>query len=106
MAFNKTPTTWIASWSENGTYITVPVASFAELTSAEADETTGDIRKIAWALLEHMYGTYNDTATADRPSMWTCTKSSSVNATTGVVTNIFTNTLYTQILTQEVEDED
>lgn len=105
MAFDKTPTTWLASWGESVGTISVPIATFPELTAAECDAVTGDIRKIAWAFFEKMYQEYNDTATADRPSQWTCTKSSSVNATTGVVTNIFTNTIYTEILTQEVDDE-
>jgi len=106
MAFDKTPTTWLASWAENGTLISVPIATFPELTAAEADGSTGDIRKVAWAFLEKMFNEYNDTDSGDLPEQWTCTKSTSINATTGVVTNIFTNTFSTEILTQEVQDED
>jgi hypothetical protein len=105
MAFDATPTTWLANWSEDGTDITVPLATFTELSAAEADASTGDIRDIVWALLQHLYDGWNDTASADRPTMWRSSKSVSVNTTTGVVTNIFTNTLYTSILTQEVVDE-
>lgn len=105
MAFDKTPEAWIDNWSENGTQISVPIASFAELTAAEADSTNGDIRKIVWALMEHMYTEYNNTPTADRPTRWTCTKTATVNATTGVVTNVFVNTISTEVLTQEVVDE-
>lgn len=105
MAFDDTPTTWIAGWSEDGTDITVPIATFAELTAAEADAATGDIRKIWYALLQHMFDAYNDTASGDRPGKWTSTRSVSVNGTTGVVTTTFTNTIYTEILTQEVVAE-
>lgn len=105
MAFDDTPTTWIAGIAENGTILSFPLTSFPELTAAEANGTTGDIRKIVWALMEKMYQEYNDAATADRPTNWTVTKSATVNATTGVVTNIFTNTIYTEVLTQEVVDE-
>ena len=105
MAFTATPTAWIANWSEDGTDITVPLATFTELTAAEADASTGDIRDIVWALMEHLYDAWNDTASADRPTKWTASKSVSVNTQTGVVTNIFTNTLYTSILTQDVVDE-
>ena len=105
MAFDPTPTTWIADWSEDGTDITVPIASFSELTAAEADAVTGDIRKIVWAIMEHLYNAYNNTASANRPTKWTMSKSSSINASTGVVTNIFTATISTEIGTQEVADE-
>jgi len=89
MAFDKTPTTWIGSWSEDGTNITVPIASFPELTAAEADGSTGDIRKIAFAMFEKLFQTYNALETADRPTKWTITKTSSTNTTTGVVTNTY-----------------
>lgn len=105
MAFNPQPNTWIASWSEDGTNITVPIASFPELTAAEADGTTGDIRKIVWAITEKLYQAYNATATADRPTKWTMSKSSSINTTTGVVTNTFVTTIQTEIATQEVGSE-
>lgn len=105
MAFSPVPTDWIANWSEDGTNITVPIASFPELTAAEADAATGDIRKIVWAILEKLYQAYNAKATADRPTKWTVTKSSSVNTQTGVVTNSFIHTIYTEISTQEVVDE-
>ena len=105
MAFDETPTTWITDWSEDGTDITVPISSFSELTAAEADASSGDIRKIWYALLQHMYNAYNDTASGDRPAKWTSQRSISVDGTTGVMTTTFTNKIYTEILTQEVVDE-
>lgn len=105
MAFDKTPDTWINDWSENGTLIDVPIASFPELTAAEADGSTGDIRKIWWAILQKLYNEYNALAAGDRPTKWVSTKTTSVNTTTGVVTHTFTNTIYTSVLTEEVVDE-
>ena len=105
MAFDKTPTTWLSSWSEDATNITVPIATFTQLTAAEADASTGDIRKIVWAILEKLYQTYNALPTADRPAKWTISKSASVNTTTNVVTNSFVVTLLTEVLTQEVVAE-
>lgn len=90
MAFNPAPSSWLASWSEDGTSITVPIATFPELTAAEADGTTGDIRKIAFALAEKLYQAYNGTAAADRPTKMTITRASSVNDTTGDVTRTYT----------------
>ena len=105
MAFSAVPNTWIDSWSEDGTTISVPIASFPELTAAEADGTTGDIRKIVWAIMQKLYNEFNGRATADRPTKMNITKSSSINTTTGVVTNTFNVTLYTEIATQEVPAE-
>jgi len=105
MAFDETPTTWITDWSEDGTDITVPISSFSELTAAEADASSGDIRKIWYAILQHMYDAYNDTASGDRPAKWTASRSISVNGTTGVMTTTFTNTIQTEVSAQEVVDE-
>ncbi len=105
MAFSAVPTTWIPSWSEDGTNITVPIASFPELTAAEADAATGDIRKIVFAIIEKLYQAYNATATADRPTKWTMSKSTSVNTTTNVNTNTYSITIMTAIATQEVPAE-
>jgi len=105
MAFDDTPANWIASFGEDGTNIGVPIASFPELTEAEADGTTGDIRKIWFAILEKLWNEWNDRAAGDRPGKWTQTKSMSVNTTTGVVTTTYVSTIYTGVLTQEVVDE-
>lgn len=105
MAFSAVPTDWIANWSEDGTNITVPIASFPELTAAEADATTGDIRQIVWAIVTKLYEEWIGTPTADRPTKWTCSKSVSQNTTTGEVTNTFTFVLKTTIETQNVSAE-
>jgi len=105
MAFDKTPNIWMSGWNENGTAISVPIATFTELTAAEADSDSGDIRKIVWAFLKKWYDEYSTRSSTNQPSKWTCTRSISVNATTGEVANVFTNTLYTEIATQEVADE-
>lgn len=105
MAFSAVPTDWIANWSEDGTDITVPIASFPELTAAEADATTGDIRQIVWAIVTKLYEEWIGTPTADRPTKWTCSKSVSQNTTTGEVTNTFTFVLKTTIETQNVSAE-
>jgi hypothetical protein len=105
MAFNPAPNTWIADWSEDETDISVPIASFPELTAAEADGATGDIRKIVWAITEKLYQEFNSRAAADRPKKWTMSKSASVNSTTGVITNTITMTFLNSILTQDVVAE-
>ena len=55
MAQDLKPSTWIASWSENGTNVTFPIASVPELTAAEADADTGNISKVLFAICEKIY---------------------------------------------------
>lgn len=105
MAFDKTPTTWISGWSVVGTDIVVPIASFPELTAAEADAATGDIRKIVFAIIEHLYQAYIATDSDDRPTKWTMTKMCLVDAARNVITSRYMVTVETQIGTQEVTDE-
>lgn len=51
MAYTKTPTDWVASWSEDGTAVTFPLASIPGLTADKADGATGDVAEILYALL-------------------------------------------------------
>ena len=105
MAFSKTPTDWIPSWSENGTDISVPIASFTELTDAEADGANGDIRKIAFAWMEALWLEWNSLETANRPTKWNLTKSASVNTSTGITTIQYIQTFYVETTAQDVADE-
>ena len=89
MAFDDTPTTWIANYSSNGTDMTLPIASFSELDASEANTTTGDIRQILFALTEEFYQAYNDTAVADRPGKMRIFRTSTTNESTGVVTRSY-----------------
>jgi len=107
MAFDPTPTTWLPDWSEDATDITLPIASLPELTAAEADAVTGDIRKILYALLEKLYAVWAATATADRPDRMTITRASVVNDDTGAITRNYTIQLVTEASAGglEVSDE-
>ena len=80
MAFDKTPTTHIAGWSEDGTNVTFPISSFAQLDATEADAATGDIRRIAFALAEKLFAIYAAMATADRPVNFAVRRSTSDGA--------------------------
>lgn len=58
MAFNPSNSNWIASYSSDGTNITIPIASIPLLSSAEAHTTTGDIRKFLLALCHMLAAKY------------------------------------------------
>jgi hypothetical protein len=89
MALDLTPPAWIASWSEDGTNITIPLASLPETDAAEADATTGDFRKVMLAIMECVYQAYLALPTADRPTKMVVNRSSSVNDTTDVITRTY-----------------
>ena len=106
MAYDPKPSTWIPNWSENGTNITVPIASFTEMTAAEADADTGDIRKVLFAICEEMYQKWIATAAADRPGKMTVYRSTSVNDATDTTTKNYIFSFHVATSAQEVADEE
>ena len=60
-----TPGDFIPSWSQDGTDVTFPIASLAahNLTSANADGTTGDARQVMMSLCSRMFEYYNELTT-------------------------------------------
>lgn len=105
MAFDAKPSTWIPNWSEDGTDISVPIATFPKLTAAEADATTGDIRKVLFAVVDKLYDAWNNTAAADRPAKMTMTKTKAVDVSTGLVTSIYQFRFTTEITEEDVVAE-
>ena len=73
-----------------GTHNIVVMGALQELTDAEAHMTTGDVRKIYFAIAEKMYQDYIRTDTADRPSQMTFSRSNSINETTGITSRTYT----------------
>jgi hypothetical protein len=113
MAFNPNPSSWISGWSVAGgtlaanTHVSFPIASVPELSVTEAQGTSsGDIRKVMFALCEKMHTAYVAAAAAgNAPNRMNLFKSASVNTTTGVVTNSYTFTFQNTVTGQEVQDE-
>jgi len=67
-AFDESPTNWIAGWALANSTCSVPVATFSELSTGEADGDTGDVRKVCYAICEHLYDTYTATSSSNRPT--------------------------------------
>jgi hypothetical protein len=99
------PSTWMPSWAEDATNITVPIASFPELTAAEADGTTGDIRKVAFALTKKLADVFEATAVADRPTQMVIGRYASSNSAGTEVTHVIQFTFVNTVATQDVKDE-
>ena len=100
MAFSATPSGWLGegyTLSGSGTTAAVNFGisgntneTLPEITTAEANATTGDIRKIYYGIVEQLYQSYLSKATADRPNRMSLSKSSNVDATTGLITTNYT----------------
>lgn len=66
--FNPAPTVLLGSnYTGDATNATLKIADFPQLTAAEADEATGDSRKILFALLDEIANKYEALAPAERP---------------------------------------
>ena len=89
MAWSKVPTAMITSYASDDTTLTMPRASFPELSTAEANTTTGDSRSILFAMVERFYQWYLALATADRPGQLTISRTTTTNDLTGDVTRTY-----------------
>lgn len=105
MAVSIVPTDWLTSWAEDATDITLPLASVAGLTAAEADAATGDIRKITYSLLDTLWTKWAGLAEADRPAKMRLKKVSRQDPVSGLVTHDFTFSFITASSGQDVVAE-
>jgi hypothetical protein len=103
--FNDAPNTWIASWSEDATTISFPIASLTGLTAEKADGTTGDIRSVLLSLLKTLATQWATMSSAEQPSYMKIYASASTNATTGEITRSYTIQLTTAVSGEDVKDE-
>ena len=100
MAFTKAPSGWLGegyTLSGSGTTAAInfgisgnTAATLPEITTDEANASTGDIRKIYYGIAEQMYQSFLAKATADRPNRMNITKLSNVDSTTGLITTNYT----------------
>lgn len=105
-AFNGAVTNWVSNWSEDGTNVTVAIASFPELSAAEADATTGDIRDVMYAVVDKFYDEYvSKSASTNQPTRVTIARSSSVNPTGTDIVYTYTFKFTVSLTPGEVADE-
>jgi hypothetical protein len=87
-------------------YLCIPIASLPGLADAESHPTTGDMRKIMFALEDAVYEAYKAIdPTTDRPTKWINNRSSSVSDSSGVVTRNYNNQFFTEVSGEEVSNE-
>ena len=102
MAFTKAPSGWLgAGYTLSGSGTTAAInlgisgntavgEALPQITSSEANASTGDIRMVYYGIVEQLYQSFLSKATADRPNRMTLSKSSSVDSTTGLITTNYT----------------
>jgi len=105
MAIDTIPETWITSWTATATDVTFPIASVDLLDSIEANGTTGDIRKVMFALCEHIYNHYRQLPSGDKPTKMILSKSTTLNPDTNINTNTYTFRFLTQVIDEDVVAE-
>lgn len=93
-----------ANYTADSTTLTLTIADFPNLTSAEAAAASGDTRKILYAILQDVYTRYV-ALTTDKPSKMTMSRTTNVNdaAQTALIT--FTVRFTTSDLSGEVAAE-
>jgi hypothetical protein len=63
--------------------------SVPQMSTTEADVSSGDSRKVVFALLDRMYQWYQGLASADKPGKISITRSSFVDETTGNIVRTY-----------------
>lgn len=113
---DKSPATWLgAGYNSSSGKIELNTNDadanrlLTELTDAEADETTGDFRKLLFGILDGLYTqftTKNATlAPADRSQRVTFTRSATVNDGTGLMTRHYIANIQLETAAFEVANE-
>lgn len=105
MSFNAAPNQWIPEISEDGTDITVPIASFPQLTAEEADGTSGDIRKLLFAICDALAAKWNALDAADRPTKMVISRATSVSDATGKIKRRYSFEFDLEAVAEEVQAE-
>ena len=112
MAMNLAPGHWLdgfellaASGTATAQSIAIPLAALPGLSAAEANATTGDIRKVARALVAALYAAYVAEDADDRPSQMTVGRSTSVDEQTDITTRYYDIRFRVQTGEEEVVNE-
>lgn len=91
MAFNPAPSAWLGAGYSLGTNQVVfntaahGTPCLAELSNADGNATTGNIRSIAFAICEKMFKSWALTAVDSRPTRMTISRNTSEDASGNLV---------------------
>ena len=107
MAFDPAPTGWFPGLTNSATALTIPFTALNQLTQADSDPSTGDVREIVYNFCEAFTDKWADTTDADRPEKTTISTSTSVQTVGGseILTKIYTIRVELDIDSVDVSDE-
>jgi hypothetical protein len=94
-----------AALANSTEYLCIPLATLTGAVSDDIHPTTGDIRKIMFALETAVYDAAQVLAAADRPTKWTLARSQSFNSSGATITRNFIHQFNTEVAGEEVADE-
>jgi len=106
MAVNTAPSAWIDDIAVDGTNLVIPLASLEGLSADEAHGTTGDIRKIARAVLHTLVTAYLALDAEDRPTKMVLTRTTTTDDGTGAFQRTYSAQFDLEASGEEVVDED
>lgn len=90
MAFNPDPNELFgAGYTANSTDVIFKVADLPQLTSAEANASTGDSRKVLFAILDKVAAAIDAMPAADRPKKVRVSRSSTAPNASGQFTQTY-----------------
>ncbi len=106
MAFDPAPTTLLGpGYDASSTLASLLISDFPQLTSAEAHESTGDVRKLLFAICERVANAYQALPAEDRPANMQIFSSSSTPNSAGRFNRTFTFSFNLAIGTLDVAAE-
>ena len=105
MAMNLAPGHWLDGYSADSNGITIPLAALPGLSAAEAHASTGDVRKVARALLAALYAAYIGEAEADRPAQMQLSRYTNVDESNDTTTRTYQARFNVAVAEEEVVDE-
>ena len=105
MAMNLAPSHWLTGYSADSDGITIPLSALPGPSAAEANASTGDIRKVARALCAALHKAYIEEAAADRPARMEISRNTSVDESTDSTTRIYQARFQVAVAEEEVVDE-
>lgn len=107
MAFNPAPSGWFPGLTNSATELTIPFTALNQLTQADSDPSTGDIREIVFNFCEAFSDKWAATADADRSEKTTISTSTSIQTVGGseILTKIYTIRVELDVDSVDISDE-
>lgn len=110
MAYSQKPSDWFANYSLGSSQAKFNTSTngsptLSEVSDTTANATTGDVRQLLWAILNHAYTYYLGLAGADRPQKMVMNRTTSEDANGNVNRTISVTWIMDETMTNTVDSE-